>query len=1491
MLTRASLVAGHPPLNLTPEEDRTFRRLFQLADTENIGVVTGEVAVKFFEKSGLLPRVLGEVGEKTALPAYADIWQIADTDNRGLLTPNGFGVALRLIGQVQNGQTPTAELALRPGPLPKFEGLTGFPQPQGGGVPPPVRVPALTPDKVAEFSLLFERSGPQGDVLPGEQAKQIFERARLPIEVLGRIWSLADTEQRGALGVTEFIVAMHLLLSYKNNTLRAIPNVLPPGLFEAASRRNSRPLAPQNIAAPSAGRPDIPPVPGIPKHFSPGPGQSPMGKSGYTPPQTAQHTGADSDWAISREEKAHFDTIFNTVDKSKKGFITGEEAVPFFSNSKLPEEILAQIWDLADINSEGHLNRDEFAVAMHLIRQQRMSRGRPPPTTLPPNLVPPSMRQQIRPPAQPTAPAFDNAAYAAKSASEDLFGLDAFASTSAPSQTTGQISTASSTSFSRPFDADVFGNTSKPLTSSSPVGSGSQGSPQPSAFKPFVPSSRFGQTLTSSVSGSPNSSGQSQTRGAQQKPSAMDDLLGDNDPEVSSRLNHETSELANISNQISQLSKQMREVETNKASTERELSSVSMQKHEFEMRLSQARTAYEQEVKDIKNLEERLAASRNDTRKLQQEISTIEGTYQDLQNQHRQVVLALEADQRENASLKERIRNVNADIGQLRLQLDKLRSEARQQKGLVTIGKKQLATAESDREKLRGEIESSKPAQQDSPWGVPSSHQVQSPGAASTTSSASRDTNPFFRKPPSAVPENTISPSPFSSATAPQSNQGSFENVFGPPYSPHTTAPPPTSFRSEPEPRNNMGEPITSAPSGPSIRSSEGPDFPTPASSPPASSYHESPRTADPPAPPDSRQITSSFLPFRENAQRADSLSSPMKVSAPPSRYGGNENLGTETPTNWFSAATETPVAERDDRTRGLERTDVSQTETVFGTSSSGLAERRAISPTEANGSRVPVAKANDPRGSYQGFGTSAGPTSSIPGAFPSDTTSPIQPNQTGESTLSDRSKASSRPSDGFRSDPFALGRDQRGPPGGTKEDFDDAFASFSSAKQPQERQNTGVSSADDPVGAGSVGVARFNREFPPITEHGDDESDSNSERGFDDNFTSNSPAHTRQSSLAQNQGQQGSRPGSGANDGPTDVYTPRPGISQIASNSSNLPGINAQKPPPGYEQSLGSGFGKPGSPRDSNQFPPEFSGLLPPRKDPTASQGSPDKQFSNPLSGGQTLFGTSTTSKGAPSTTATAFSSSPPLSNTPQSTAPSDAYQSAVSHPSQKGPSPPQPQHPTNYDTEEFDKEFADLTDSKETDDKADDDFGITSHHQEHLGEFNPTFDSPIGGSKSGSASQQTTSVSTAHAEDAFNDFEHNIGHTTQASSQSKSMQSQSTSSHDWDAIFAGMDPGPSQPSIPPKESLSPVLGQNGSTSGLPTSSVNRAVNENASMKPPMPGRALSTGTEHDVSILKKLTGMGFPRDAALKALEKYDYNIDKASSDLTHGRYCYNF
>ncbi|KAG1765720.1 hypothetical protein EV702DRAFT_1283048 [Suillus placidus] len=67
-----------------------------------------------------------------------------------------------------------------------------------------------------------------------------------------------------------------------------------------------------------------------------------------------------------------------------------EKAVPFMLQSNLPEDVLAQVWDLADISNDGRLTRGGFAVAMHLI-QGNLS-GKDVPSTLPLTLVPPSMR-------------------------------------------------------------------------------------------------------------------------------------------------------------------------------------------------------------------------------------------------------------------------------------------------------------------------------------------------------------------------------------------------------------------------------------------------------------------------------------------------------------------------------------------------------------------------------------------------------------------------------------------------------------------------------------------------------------------------------------------------------------------------------------------------------------------------------------------------------------------------------------------------------------------------------------------------------------------------------------------------------------------------------------------------------------------------------------------------------------------------------------------
>ena len=95
-------------------------------------------------------------------------------------------------------------------------------------------------------------------------------------------------------------------------------------------------------------------------------------------------------WAITKEEKTRYDNLFRAWDGMNKGFIGGTQAIEIFGQSGLEKPDLERIWTLADNGNKGRLDMDEFAVSMHLI--YRKLNGYPVPSSLPPELVPPSTR-------------------------------------------------------------------------------------------------------------------------------------------------------------------------------------------------------------------------------------------------------------------------------------------------------------------------------------------------------------------------------------------------------------------------------------------------------------------------------------------------------------------------------------------------------------------------------------------------------------------------------------------------------------------------------------------------------------------------------------------------------------------------------------------------------------------------------------------------------------------------------------------------------------------------------------------------------------------------------------------------------------------------------------------------------------------------------------------------------------------------------------------
>lgn len=361
-------------------------------DTENTGIITGEKARSTFEKSGLPPTVLGE------------IWQISDPKNLGFLTQFGFCNAMRLIGYTQAGQHPTAALADYPGPLPKFADLgnTNQLQPQSTNssfmhtqpssvIPqntatlqfqPQDPISTINIQDYQKFSQLFIKTvgSPDGE-LGGAQARNIFMKAKLPTATLGQIWNLVDRFNVGKLDVSSFIIAMHLIQGLLSGQIKQLPPFLPENIWQSVEQQKNF----QNSSTSSQlNQPDLN------RQVSSSSTSSQQTTVIY--PSSGTNTvrsTAGGDWVATPAMVQQFESIFNSLDKSKSGKLEPDQVASFLITSKLNQQDLATIWDLADIQNTGIFTKLEFSIALFLVNQKLAGEKLP-------NIIPDSLISSLK---------------------------------------------------------------------------------------------------------------------------------------------------------------------------------------------------------------------------------------------------------------------------------------------------------------------------------------------------------------------------------------------------------------------------------------------------------------------------------------------------------------------------------------------------------------------------------------------------------------------------------------------------------------------------------------------------------------------------------------------------------------------------------------------------------------------------------------------------------------------------------------------------------------------------------------------------------------------------------------------------------------------------------------------------------------------------------------------------------------------------------------
>ncbi|KAL7414092.1 hypothetical protein BDY24DRAFT_414779 [Mrakia frigida] len=776
------------PAPLSPAEASFFPSLF--TKFQENGTITGQSAFN------LLP--LSDV----PLPTLGEIWGLADPEDKGALDVAGWTVAMRLISVAQKGGEISREAGEQASTaLPKFRGhpppppsILRTPQPQSSfsnnnnNQAPALNLP-LTPEDIAKFKRHFQLAGPVNGRLPSDKATSIFFKSKLPSNQLGAIWNLADTQDRGALDQADFIIGMYFIQGVMSQKITTLPQTLPPGLYETASEGRSLPVSsfnqdlrslshsPAPISAPSTPIPrqvtgQQQPMSPVSRNVTGGGGfpqsqpshqmlpnvtggsfsnqnQNQNNSSSFASPTTRQQSGfasaftpapapqAQVPWDVTAAEKTASDKFFDELDTFGRGILDGDVAVPFMLQSKLPEVDLASIWDLADIRKEGNLTRDEFAVAMYLIRSKISGKGLP--ESLPASLVPPSLRQASA--AAPAAAAqdlfdaFGDSPPASASAAQSYFGAPAAPTASAPtSPPTSSFANSSSGFGMTPFgvpstlEEDLFGDET-PFT--------------PSAPAPAPPTVQARSPAPSTARSPP--------------------------PPPPPELTKLRTENSTLSRSVSDLQSSGLTLENQTLETAKEIM-------DLQAKLVGLRATHESEKGNVDKLKLKAEEQAAKLKEISGELIRAESELSGLRGEKTELDGQLMRDKEDIREMKRRMVEVAEETTQLKAQVEKVKRDARQQKGLLAITKKQVGTAETEKEKsvvALGEAERGVGIEEE---GSPS---VASPFAAfapSGTSAFSAQVASQYPLP--ETPERMLSPA---LSVASQKSNNPFDRFVAPP--------------------------------------------------------------------------------------------------------------------------------------------------------------------------------------------------------------------------------------------------------------------------------------------------------------------------------------------------------------------------------------------------------------------------------------------------------------------------------------------------------------------------------------------------------------------------------------------------------------------------------------------------------------------------------------------------------------------------------------
>ena len=142
-----------------------------------------------------------------------------------------------------------------------------------------------------------------------------------------------------------------------------------------------------------------------------------------------------------------------------------------------------------------------------------------------------------------------------------------------------------------------------------------------------------------------------------------------------------------------------------RANVERAFGDQAAQLAALQAQLASAKVSYETETQILNNLRERYAAQTADIQKTKQELIHAESDLSAVRVEKAEIEGAVLRDKEEVRDLQRQMTEVGSQTEMIKVDVEKAKKEAKQQKGLLAIAKKQLSTREAERAKEEKRLE------------------------------------------------------------------------------------------------------------------------------------------------------------------------------------------------------------------------------------------------------------------------------------------------------------------------------------------------------------------------------------------------------------------------------------------------------------------------------------------------------------------------------------------------------------------------------------------------------------------------------------------------------------------------------------------------------------------------------------------------------------------------------------------------------------------